>query len=622
MEKLGICVVLFALLSAGGAVPLESPTGLPAGFREDFRITLETGQIGPIVEEVCNDVSLAEVLMSGGREAWGPDREEKSFVFCNACYIAFNEVLDSVAGGASPDVIFNMTIDICIDLNISSPLFCENMVQIAKPQLFWIIQNTEGLTGRDICGMVFVGEDCQSNNPDRVWEVELPNVPKPPLVTPVVPPGGPTIKVLHLADTHFDIDYLPGSNANCGERFFCCREESGEILHPDDAAGYWGDYRACDSPRWTLEALYTNVLLEHPDISFVIWTGDLVPHNVWNTSQESNLAIIREAVAMVQLYFPDIPVFPAIGNHEAHPVNAFPQPYIDNEFDISWLYDEIAALWSTWLPAEVADTIMYSAYYAVDIFPDLRILSVNTNYCYGFNWWLLYDSVDPGEVLLWMAAELQRAEDDGVLVYIISHIPSGHDDCTYTWSHEYNRIVARYESIIAGVFYGHTHKDHFQMFFDPEDPQRPTKVGFVAQSQTPYEKMNPGYKVYIIDGGRENATYTVLDHENWYFDLDQANTDGAPTFEVLYSAKEEYGMADLSPQSHLDLIYEMAEEGSPKFDLFYKNYVKAGRPSMEEGCDADCKHDILCRALVSDTSDRSLCDQVFKKHAPRQGGWW
>lgn len=48
------------------------------------------------------------------------------------------------------------------------------------------------------------------------------------------------------------------------------------------------------------------------------------------------------------------------------------------------------------------------------------------------------------------------------------------------------------------------------MFFDPEDSEKAIKVAFVAQSQTPYTDMNPGYKIYSIDGGRENATYVRL----------------------------------------------------------------------------------------------------------------
>lgn len=37
------------------------------------------------------------------------------------------------------------------------------------------------------------------------------------------------MKILHLADTHFDPFYKPGSNAECGEKYFCCREESGTL---------------------------------------------------------------------------------------------------------------------------------------------------------------------------------------------------------------------------------------------------------------------------------------------------------------------------------------------------------------------------------------------------------
>jgi len=603
---------ILACLMLSAALPClaedKTDDDLLPGFREDFRRTLETGYIGPVVAEVFDDLELDEFFLQGS-EAWGDDAEEKSVVFCAACNTAVQEILDAVDAGASADTIFNMTVEFCIDFNISSPVFCENMMEIAKPQLTWIVLNSN-LTGKDICGTVFIGMNCQSDNPERVWQVSIPDVPKPPLSNATIPTDAPTIKVLHLADTHFDLYYLPGSNANCGERFFCCREESGPVLNESDAAGYWGDFRDCDSPRWTLEALYTNVLEQHPDISFIVWTGDIVPHNVWNTSEAGNLETIREAVQQIAQYFPNIPVFPAIGNHEAHPVNAFPQPYIDNEFDISWLYDEIAVLWETWLPAEVASSVMYSAYYVTDIFPDLRILSVNTNYCYGYNWWLLHDSHDPGEVLEWMAAELQRAETDGVYAYIISHIPSGHDDCGYTWSHEYNRIVNRYEDVIAGIFYGHTHKDHFQLFFDLDDPSRATKIGYVAQSQTSYSYLNPGYKVYYVDGARTDKTYGVVDHENWIMDLEQSNLDMTPHFQLLYTAKNEYNMMDMSPASHLELFNDMIVDGSPLFDLYFKNYYKMSPYYMAEGCDATCKYNILCRTTVSDTSNREICDPL------------
>ena len=35
---------------------------------------------------------------------------------------------------------------------------------------------------------------------------------------------------------------------------------------------------------------------------------------------------------------------------------------------------------------------------------------------------------------------------------------------------------------------------------------------------------------------------TVLDHENWYFDLEDANENMVPNFQILYTAKQEYGL--------------------------------------------------------------------------------
>lgn len=75
-------------------------------------------------------------------------------------------------------------------------------------------------------------------------------------------------------------------------------------------------------------------------------------------------------------------------------------------------------------------------------------------------------------------------------------------------------MSARYESTIAGFFYGHTHNDQFMIFYDPDDPQRAYHVGYVAQSQTPFHDLNPGYKVYIVDGDYEDSSYVrlVLNH--------------------------------------------------------------------------------------------------------------
>jgi hypothetical protein len=47
---------------------------------------------------------------------------------------------------------------------------------------------------------------------------------------------------------------------------------------------------------------------------------------------------------MLLKHFPNVTIYPTIGNHESMPVNMFPTPIVKNE-NISWLYDQIAIDW-------------------------------------------------------------------------------------------------------------------------------------------------------------------------------------------------------------------------------------------------------------------------------------
>jgi hypothetical protein len=63
------------------------------------------------------------------------------------------------------------------------------------------------------------------------------------------------------------------------------------------------------------------------------------------------------------------------GNHEAFPCDQF-GPNGATE----WLYDEIATLWSEWLPSECIETIRYGGYYSMLVRPKLRFISINTQF--------------------------------------------------------------------------------------------------------------------------------------------------------------------------------------------------------------------------------------------------
>lgn len=58
--------------------------------------------------------------------------------------------------------------------------------------------------------------------------------------------------ILHLTDTHIDLQYQQGYNTDCSQPF-CCRKENGPPLDNSTSSGRWGSLAKCDIPIHTLE---------------------------------------------------------------------------------------------------------------------------------------------------------------------------------------------------------------------------------------------------------------------------------------------------------------------------------------------------------------------------------
>lgn len=54
--------------------------------------------------------------------------------------------------------------------------------------------------------------------------------------------------------------------------------------------------------------------------------------------------------------------------------------------------------------------------------------------------------------------------------------------------------------VITSQFYGHTHYDEFELFYDPYRRYRVTNIAYIAPSQTSYYQLNPGYRLYKVQG--------------------------------------------------------------------------------------------------------------------------
>ncbi|KAK2727956.1 sphingomyelin phosphodiesterase-like [Artemia franciscana] len=543
-----------------------------------------------------------------------------SSVSCNACKAGVGLLQHYVDAGKNHAEIISAAVKVCITMKIESKRVCEGIIHLMGDEVLYVMSRLV-LTADEICGFV-IGDVCgHPFNPYHEWEVILPPIPKP--VTRAVVPveDAPALKVLHLSDTHLDPYYVEGTNAACNEPL-CCRITSGYSKSVVDGAGYWGDYRKCDMPRRTLESMFQHIATQHPDLDYIVWTGDIPPHDVWNQTRKENIHVLRETVQLFNFYFPNTRVFPALGNHESVPVNSFPPPFVESYQSVDWLYKELELQWRKWLPASASPTVLKGGFYSVLAKPGFRIISLNMNFCNNKNWWLLLNSTDPVQELQWLIYELQSAEFNGEKVHILGHIPPGHSDCLKVWSHNYYRIINRYEATVTAQFFGHTHFDEYEVFYDEDFRSRATNIAYIGPSVSPYYGLNPGYRVYKIDGDYKTSTRAVVDHENWVMNLAEANRYPhlPPRWYKLYSAKEAYGMTSLSPQEWDSLVYRMAMDDD-LFQNYYWFYWKGS--SARQLCDADCKKRLLCDLKSGRSNDRvETCNEIEQQLDSKNAKSW
>ncbi|XP_035230475.1 sphingomyelin phosphodiesterase-like [Stegodyphus dumicola] len=520
---------------------------------------------------------------------------------CFVCKFGIALLQHFVETDKPQEEIAHIAYTICSTLKLDSDRVCAGIINLFKDEIMYVFQRTT-LGPQEVCG-VLLGNDCaRITSPLHNWTVPLTPFPKPPPEEIKEPKAGaPVYRVLHLSDTHLDPYYLEGSNADCKE-LMCCRIADGPAPTPAQAAGKWGDYRNCDTPLRTLEHMLRHITSRHK-IDYVLWTGDIPPHDVWNTTRPEQVRLLHYVSRILQRHLPGIPVYPALGNHESARINSFPQPEVKGRFSIQWLHEEVTKAWGHWLPPEALRTLRKGMYYAVRINPGLRLLSLNMNYCNSQNWWMLLNSTDPGQELEWLVQQLQEAELRGEKVHIIGHIPPGHSDCLPVWSANYNRIINRFENTVRGQFFGHSHLDELEIFYDGH---RPTSVAYIGPSVTSYDGVNPSYRIYTVDGNYPESTQAVLDHETYYLNLTEANMLDKPKWRKSYSARKEYGLTSLQPDQWNKLL-ERFQEDDKLFQKFVSHlYHLSDFP--REDCTGECKQETLCRMRTARSHDSSFCN--------------
>ncbi|XP_023942444.2 sphingomyelin phosphodiesterase 1 [Bicyclus anynana] len=573
-------------------------------------------------------------------------RESLTCLICRSGMAAF---FDMIREGATDDTIIDATEAMCTSLDILRPESCRGILELNVPIFTHIIKTIPEASPRTFCALVLQKSDdpdyCVIQDPRFEWTVNLPERPNPADIK--VPNSKPTpLTIALITDAHLDPLYEPNGVADCNEPT-CCRK--GQISRPltssldydveeyfteditngdnslnldiveeikyrkiitrrardTSPAGFWGDYRNCDTPVWAYDDVIKRISSDHQNAEVVYYMGDSIDHHVWETTYDLINEVNGYVVdSMRQQFKKGVQIIPTIGNHESQPTNQFaPITVKGDKLNTTWLYESLATKWDFYLTEEAKASIRKMGAFSMLIRPGLRVISINTNVAYKYNWWLVYDPLDSKQHLDWLVDELSKAELAGERVHILAHMPPGIADLTHSWTREYNRIVNRFSATIAAEFNGHTHSDEFKIFYN--DAGAPVSVAWGAGSATSYTHYNLNYKIASFDP----HTFEPLNIANYIYNLTEANLSPQrrPRWFKLYDVKKTFGLSDISARSMDELVKGMVTH-KPFLLAMYSAFFSKQSDNRWPYCDDDCKIDQVCKTVVTVLWERERCN--------------
>ncbi|RWS17696.1 sphingomyelin phosphodiesterase-like protein 2 [Dinothrombium tinctorium] len=394
------------------------------------------------------------------------------------------------------------------------------------------------------------------------WELEIP---------PKIHDANLTIQnegcFIQLTDTHIDDQYRLGSCTNCGG-ILCCRESNGNCSN-ENSAGPWGDY-TCDMPERTFESALLEASEKH-DTKFWLFTGDFCAHDIWEINRDDVMSDIGRTWELLLKYAKG-KVYPVIGNHESPVINCFPPPEIQNELSIQWLYEYMSDLSKDILSPDSLITLRRAGNYKEFLDENTVLLVVNSNYCARLNFWLFYDPIDAGSQLSWLIDELLAAELNNHKVHIAMHIPPDNRECIEAWTYNYIRIIERFQQLIVGQYFGHTHFDEIRLIYSLVDEKTPIGVQYITPAQTQFSHTNSAYRKFCYNNGQLSDIFT------YYFDLFENNL--LPNSRIMwkkeYETVKDYELMDLSPTSWNHFLQQM-HDNTTKRQQYLLHYSSISR---------------------------------------------
>jgi hypothetical protein len=220
-----------------------------------------------------------------------------------------------------------------------------------------------------------------------------------------------------------------------------------------------------------------------------------------------------------------IPVIPCIGNNDVQPHN-----YIKLNDEVLPFFEN---LWDQWIPKDQRKYFLEGGYFAADVAPHLRVLSINTMYFLKKNPFAksCQRKSSPGHAhFVWYKQQLEKARKDNVKVYVIGHVPPSPREFLSSCLTDYLSITAEYPDVVYGHFYSHLNMDHFLLydkreqeihssadeeeFIEKEVQSKPLNIPFLEDSHTHDDEVTIQRNVLEYIGWLETMYDDIDEFEN------------------------------------------------------------------------------------------------------------
>ena len=379
--------------------------------------------------------------------------------------------------------------------------------------------------------------------------------------------------IVVINDIHLDLDYKPGSSAECISSL-CC-ESTSIAKNPSNPnqkkAGYWGTLASCDLPIHTLEESL-KVIKEKIKPDMIYWLGDNAVHKIELYNSEMPLEYTKTIVRKFVEILKDYKVFPVLGNHENIPADQY--NFLTKQFsEITKLYEPIFVDKDTYKQFEE------NRYYKfLDTQKNQLIIGLDTTAGDSLNISDQEQFEDPGGQIDWLQKSLKQAEESSQKVHILLHIPVGGFDMKHNWSKHQIVLIRRYRKIVTGIFSGHTHNDQLKWFFDDEDSAEViVRTEFVMPSQTTSKYGNPSFRNFYVN----EFSNEIVNYDQWRLDLAEENLSGKDIFGIAYNFQEEYQLKDMSNQSMKKQYQKLQDQDSNMYKKYFKNYFAGSEIAID-----------------------------------------